>query len=83
MSLFNGIEKFGGDESKVSRRCAVRICCVVGWLEGGLGAADTDESDAADGEAGEGDWEEIDCKCAIVSFARGGLLVLVPEASKG
>lgn len=67
----------------MSRRCAVKICCVVGWPEGGLGAADIDESEGADGEAGDGDWEESNWRWAIVSFARGGLLEPVaPDVSK-
>ena len=61
LSLLSGIEKCGGYERRVSRRWAVRICCVVGWPdEGGLGAADIEESEAADGEAGDGNWEERD-----------------------
>ena len=56
MSLLNGIEKCGGDERRVSRRWAVSICCVVG--PDGLDAAEIEESETEDGEAGGGDWEE-------------------------
>jgi len=52
----NGIEKCGGDERRVSRRWAVSICCVVG--PDGLDAAEIEESETEDGEAGGGDWEE-------------------------
>lgn len=83
LSLFNGMQKFGGDERRVSRRCAVRICWVVGYPEGGLGATDIDERDVADGEAGDGRWEEMNCRCATVSFARSGMLVPLPEVSEG
>ena len=38
------MEKSGGDERRVSRGCAVRICCVVGWPEGRLGAVDINEN---------------------------------------
>jgi hypothetical protein len=48
-----------------------------------LGTADIEESEAADGEAGDGDCEERDWRWAIVSLARGGLLELAaPETSK-
>jgi hypothetical protein len=61
LTLFRGMEKYGGDERSTSRRWAVRICCAVGSLAWTV----WDDALEKEGEVGSGEMEDTECRCEL------------------
>lgn len=62
-ALFRG-SAWSGAARSVSKRCAVKICCVVGWCASCVCVV-SDNVECVEGEVGQGRCEEIFCRRAL------------------